>query len=461
MRIPFASHAYQARALPFAAQRMVNYFLEKNEGGGKNDVVAYNAPGTKAFASGLAGAVRGADLMGGVLYIVAGNVLYSVTSAGVATSLGSINTSVGLVGTAVNRATDNELAIVDGTDGWTYDTSNGLVQITDGDFNAADTVAFLDGYFIFNEAGTARIFISNLDAGQVYTATDFAEAEANDDNVVAVFVNQQQLWIFKKTITEVFYNSGNTDFPFERISGAVLERGLAAAFAVAADDNTLFWLGDDRIVYRAAGFTPQRISTHAIEEALRKMSSVSDAYAFFVTISGHKFLHLTFPTGQKTFVYDAATNLWHERESFGSRYWRGVGYVDVYDKHLIGDAFQGRMGELDLDTFAEYGATMQGIITGPAIHDDRKRVSHHRFEIDIESGVGTTTGGTPNLWMDYSNDGGRTWSARKPFRSMGKIGEYRERLHWDRLGMARERVYRVTVADAVKRSILAAHAEMS
>ena len=457
VKIPFATHAYQARALPFSAQRMVNYFLERDEGGGKNDAACYNAPGTKAFATGLAGALRGSRLMGGIVYIVAGNVLYSVTSGGTATSLGSINTYVGLVGMAVNRATNNELCIVDGTEGWTYDTVNGLRQITDANFSAADTVAFLDGYFIFNKKGTPQFFISNLDNGRVYTATDFAEAEASPDDIVTVFVNGQQLWIFKETIIEVYYNSGDTDFPFERISGAVLERGCAAAFAIAEDDNTLFWLGEDRIVYRANGFTPLRISTHAIEAEMEKMSSVSDAYAFFVTMAGHKFLHLTFPTGQKTFVYDAAMKLWHERESFGARYWRGVGYVDAYDKHLIGDAFQGRMGELDMDTFDEYGGTMQGIVAGPVIHDDRRGIRHKRFELDIESGVGTTTGAEPQMWMDYSDDGGHTWSMRKPFRSMGKIGKYRTRLRWTRLGRSRERIYRVTTADAVKRSILAAH----
>lgn len=459
MQIQFAVNSYRARALPLSAQRCINYFAEGAPSDAKSPVVVYNAPGIKAFGSGgLAGAVRGVQVMGGVLYVVAGNTVYSISSSGTATSLGAIDSTSGRVGTAVNRASPQQLIIVDGAAGWTYDTSSGLVKISDGDFVAADTATFQDGYFVLNEAGTSRFFISNLDDGTAYTATDFAEAEGSPDEVVSVYSIHRELWVFGQETIEIYFNSGNSDFPFERINGAYLERGCAAPFTVASDDNTLFWLGDDLIVYRGNGYTPLRVSTHAIEEDIRGMSDVSDAFAFFFTMAGHKFYVLSFPTGQKTYVYDVATGLWHERESLGARYWRANSYAYVYGKHVVGDAFQGKLGELDMDTFQEYGSAMQGILTGPPAHKDRKRIFHRCFEIDIESGVGATTGDTadPQIWLDYSDDGGRTFSLRKPFRSMGKIGEYRTRLRWMRLGQARERIYRLTVADGVKRSVLGA-----
>lgn len=457
----FATQAYQSRALPVSAQRCVNYFAEAQPKDAKTPVAVFNAPGITSFATGLVGAVRGHEVMGGTLFVVAGNTLYEVASDGTATSRGTIDSHIGPVGMAANRASPQELIVVDGTSGWTFDSNNGLVKITDGDFKAADTVTFQDGYFILNEAGTSRFFISNLDDGQTYTATDFADAEGDPDEVVAVASNHRELWVFGEQTTEVFFNSGNADFPFERINGAFLERGCAAAFSVSMDDNTLFWLGDDGIVYRAAGYTPQRISTHAIEEDIRGFSDWSDALGYFFTMAGHKFYVLTFPTGQKTYVYDAATKLWHERETTGQIYWSANTHAYVYGRHIVGDAFQGRLGELDLDTFTEYGETMMGVLTSPPYHQDRKRVFHRRFELDIESGVGTTTGGDPQVWLDYSDDGGRTFSDRKPFRSMGKIGEYRQRLRWLRMGQSRERVYRITVSDAVKRSIIAAHLDVA
>lgn len=458
--IPFALQAYEARSLPFAAQRCVNYFAEPGTAGAKSGAVAYNGAGIKAFADGLAGAVRGREVMGGVLYVLAGSTLYSVTAAGVATSLGMIGTAVGPVSMAVNRADPQELAIADGASGWIYDTSNGLVEIADSDFGTPDTVTFQDGYFIFNESGTSQFFISALNDGTSYSATDFGDAEGSPDAVVAVVSNHRELWIFGTNTTEVWFNSGNADFPFERIAGGYLERGCAAPFSIAADDNTLFWLADDKTICRAAGYAPQIISTPAISDALEQMTDVSDAEAFFYTMSGHKFYVISFPTGRRTFVYDVSTRLWHERESFGARYWRASNYVNVYGRHLVGDAFQGRIGELDQDTFTEFGGVMQGIVTSPPIHKDRFRLFHRRLEIDIESGVGTTSGGDPQMWIDWSDDGGRTWSAQKPLRSMGPIGAYKTRLYINRLGQARERIYRLSVSDAVKRSIISAFVDI-
>lgn len=458
--VQFAVQSYTARALPLAAQRVVNFFAEAAPPDAKSDVVVYNAPGIKTFTTGIAGAVRGAEVMRRVLFVVAGASVYSVASTGVATLLGSINTDGSPVSMAVNRANPPELIIVDGQDGWTFDTTNGLVQITDPDFLASTTVTFQDGFFIVGTVD-GRFALSGLDNGQSWLATDVAQAEGDPDDVVAVFSNHRELWVFGEETIEVYFNSGNLDFPFERIQGAFIERGCAAAFSVAEDDNTLFWLGDDGIVYRAAGYNPTRISTHAIEEAIRGFDDWSDAFAFFITISGHKFYHLTFPAGDTTFVFDAATNLWHERESGDARFWRTAAYAFAYNTHIVGDAFLGQLGELDMDIFTEYGAVMRGTMTGPPAHFDRKRVFHRRFEVDVESGVGLTSGqgSDPLITLDYSDDGGRTYSLRKPPRSLGRIGAYRQRLRWRRLGQARNRIYRLMIEDPVKRTIVAAHLE--
>ena len=340
---------------------------------------------------------------------------------------------------ASNRASPKELCLVDGTDGWIYDTSGGLARIVDADFAAADTVTFQDGYFLFNEAGTSRFFISGIDDGTAYSAADFADAESNSDDIVAVFSNQQQILVFKTSVIEIYYNSGNADFPFERVSGGVIQRGCAAAFSIAEEDNTLFFFADDGTIRRIDGSTPVRVSTHAIEEIIREMPTTADAFAYFITISGHKFYHLTFPTGGRTFVYDVATKLWHERESFGQAYFRASFYIRAYGKDLVGDVFAGRIGELDQDTFTEFGGVMQGILTGTPIHKDRVSVFRQMIEVDIESGVGLSGQESPQMWLDYSSDGGETWSAIKYPKNMGKIGERKERLCFWRLGSDRDR----------------------
>ena len=203
----FAAQSYISRTLDHSAQRCVNWFAEAANQSGKNQILIYNSPGLKAFGpGGLAGSIRGAEAMGGVLYIVAGNTFYSIDSAGAATLIGTINTAISNVSMAVNRASPQQLCFVDGTDGWIFDTSGGLQQIVDGDFLAADTVVFQDGYFIFNEAGTSRWFLSNLDNGLAYTATDFTDAEGSDDNVVAMFSYNLEVWAFGEKTIEVYYN---------------------------------------------------------------------------------------------------------------------------------------------------------------------------------------------------------------------------------------------------------------
>lgn len=468
MEVQWAINSYQARALPLSAQQLVNFYAEAAPKDAKSPVVIYGTPGIKSFADTVGdGPIRGTKKMDGVLYAVSGCTLYSVDSTGTATALGSIAVGASRtppnctdkVSMSHNAASTPQLVIVDGTNGWIYTTTDGLVEITDGDFFPADVVDFQDQYFLFNRAGTGQFFLSNLNDGTVYTATDIATAEGDPDNLLAVISNRREVWLFGAETIEIFWNSGNADFPFVRFEGGFIERGCGAAFSIAEDDNSIFWLGEDRVFYRADGFQPQRISQHGIEEALREYVIISDACAFIYTMAGHKFYVCTFPAEGATWVYDITTKLWHERHSFGMGRWRVSTYVEVYGKHLVGDFEDGKIGELDLDTYQEYGVTMQGQATGPAVDKDRKRIFHRRFELDIEAGTGLTTGqgSDPQVWLDWSDDGGHTWSARKPFRSMGKIGAYMQRLRWLSLGSARQRIYRLTVSDPVKRSIIAAH----
>ena len=459
-QIQWAVQSYRARALPLSAQRIVNLYAEQAPKDAKSPVVLYGTPGIKSFADSVGnGPIRGAHNFDGTLFAVSGSELYEVDSLGVATNRGTINTTTGPVSMSHNQASTKQLIIVDGTDGWIYTASGGLVQITDGDFFASDVVDFQDQYFILNRAGTGQFFISNLNDGTAYLATDIATAEGDPDNLISLISNRRELWLYGASTIEVWYNSGDADFPFQRFEGGTIERGCAAAFSVAEDDNALFWLAEDRIFYRADGYLPQRISQHGIEEALRKYTIVSDACAFIYTMGGHKFYVCTFPAEDVTWVYDITTGLWHERQSVDIGRWRVSAYVSVYGKHLVGDFVNGRIGELDLDTYQEWGATMQGQATGPVVYADRQRIFHNRFEIDIEAGTGLTSGqgSDPQVWLDYSDDGGHTFSARKTFRSMGKIGAYGQRLRWLRLGQSRQRIYRLTVSDPVKRSFIAAH----
>jgi hypothetical protein len=173
------------------------------------------------------------------------------------------------------------------------------------------------------------------------------------------------------------------------------------------EDNTVFFLGDDGMFYRLSGFVPERMSNHAVEQIWQRYPTMTDCKAMVYTVFGHKMVTLTFPSGHATWVLDLATKRWHERESWdGSSAdasigrWRGNCAIYAYDRILIGDSLSGRVDQLSVNSYVDFGNPMRGMLVGPPIHSDRKRVFLNRFEIEVESGVGLggSSGGTDETY---------------------------------------------------------------
>lgn len=466
MIIPFATQSYKSQSLPISAQRVVNCYAEREPQDAKTPVAVIELPGLINFATCGSGPIRGMRVMGGLLYVVSGGTLYSVTSAGVATSLGG---TVGGSGFVLMIDNGTQVLILNGVNGYIYSVVGGFQVITDPDFNPSTSAAFFDNYFVLSWDGTNKFFLSASLDGTTYPSLDFASAEVAPDNVVAVVNQQENLLIFGQQTIETWYDAGTVNFPFQRIDGATIERGCAAALSPVKEDNSVFFLGDDLVYYRLDGTTPRRVSTHALEAAWRGYSVVSDAYSYSYTWEGHKFIVLTFPTGNATFVFDISTGLWHERESwdmndnsFGR--WRGSCVANIFNKILVGDAFSGQIGYHDPNTFIEFGNTMRALMVGPSLNQDRKRLFFYDFELDMETGVGNTVdpGSNPQVMMDWSDDSGRTFSVPQAWRALGAIGQYKQRVRWaGQLGQSRDRRFRVQISDPVPRRVIAARIDIA
>jgi hypothetical protein len=126
--------------------------------------------------------------------------------------------------------------------------------------------------------------------------------------------------------------------------------------------------------------------------------------------------------------------------------------------HIVDDFETGDLYALDLDYFQDGTDPMPSIraaayISGP----DYNWIIHNRLQVDFEPGVGLVDGqgSAPLVLLDWSDDGGKTWSNQHR-GSLGKTGEYLTRIFWTRLGRARARTYRVTISDPVKRVIMGA-----
>lgn len=463
MRIPLAINSYQSRSLTLSAQRLVNLYPEVSPPDAKMPLVLFGTPGLKLFATCGSGPIRAMHNFSGTLCAVSDDDFYTITSAGTETNQGT----VGSVTSSDVYMADNgsQLMIVAGpaTDEAYMWNGAALASIVDVDYPGAETVAFIDGYHVITKPDTDEFYWSALRDCTSWDGADYATAEGDPDDLVGLFVDHREIWLFGKETTEIWYNDGS---PFSRVSGAFIERGCAAKGTVAKADNSVFWLGDDGIVYRADGYAPLRISTHAIEYALGTSADLSIARAFTYAQEGHTFYVLTV-SDVGTFVFDAATALWHERDSRNATdgeslgRWRADCGVFCYDKVLVGDYANGNIYELDLDTYTDNTTEITRVATSAPIHAQGKVASMSQLEIEIESGVGLTTGdgSDPQAVLDWSDDGGKTWS-NELWTDMGAIGAYGQRAMWRKLGAFRQRVLRVTISDPVKVAIIAANAEV-
>jgi len=473
MKTPILGQSYVARSPNAADSLMVNLFPEVTQEG-KEPGWLQRAPGLRLLATIGTGPIRGvwafaSDAL--VAFVVSGSQLYKIDTSYNATLLGAVS------GTGPVSMADNgtQLFVACNPDGYIYNNAtNVFAQITDPDFPGANIVGYLDGYFVFTEPNSQRVWVTSLLDGTSVDPLDFASAEGSPDGLVSLIVDHREVWLYGNNSVEVWYNSGASDFPLQRIQGAFNEIGCAATFSVAKMDNGLFWLGSDArgrgIVYRANGYNGQRISTHAVEWQIQSYGDISNAIAYTYQQDGHSFYVLTFPSAGKTWVYDVATQAWHERASGDDNQYRHRSNCQMTfaNEIIVGDFENGNLYAFDLTVYSDNGAIQKWLRSWRALppgQNTLKRTTHHSLQLDCESGVGLITGqgSNPQVMLRWSDDGGNTWSSEH-WSSMGGIGEYNRRVFWRRLGMTlklRDRVYEISGTDPVKIAIMGAELIMS
>ena len=467
MKTPILGSAYVARSVNAADNRMVNLFPEIVPEGGKEPAFLQRAPGLTRLATIGVGPIRGEWTFGDYAYVVSGPTLFQVDSNWNAVAKGTV------AGTGQVSMADNgtQLFVAANPQGYIYNVSTDVFQqITDPDFPGAVTVGYLDGYFVFNEPNSQKIWVTQLLDGTSVDPLDFASAEGNPDNVVAIFVDHREVWVYGTNSAEVWYNAGLLDFPLARIQGAYNELGCAAPYSIAKMDNQIYWLGKDArgqgMVFRAAGYMGQRISTHAIEWQLQEYPDLSDAVGYTYQQDGHSFYVLNFPTANTTWVFDVATGAWHERASFeNGQFNRHRGNCQMFfnSTNVVGDYENGKIYKFDLEVYSDDGQPQKWLRSWRALPtgaNNLARTTHHAMQLDCETGVGLNVGqgSDPQVMLRWSDDGGHTWS-NEHWKTMGKIGRYDYRTIWRRLGMTmkiRDRVYEVSGTDPVRIYIMGA-----
>jgi hypothetical protein len=490
MQTPILGSAYVARSVNAADNKLINLFPEAIQDGGKTAGFFTRCPGLRTLATVGTGPIRGLWSFGGLGYVVSGTELYTLNTDWTYALIGTVAGS-GPVSIADNGT---QMFIAANGPGYIYNASTAeFAMITDVDFHGAVTVGYLDGYFVFNEPNSQRVWVTSLLDGTSIDPLEFASAEGNPDNLIALMVDHREVWMFGVNSIEVWYDAGGADFPLQRIQGAFNELGCAAPYSIAKLDNALFWLGSDArgkgIVYKTQGYAGVRISTHAIEYAIQNYSTITDALSYTYQQEGHAFYVLIFPTAGKTWVYDVSIQAWHERAGFVDGQFtrhRSNCQMAFNGQLVVGDYADGRVYAFDLDVYQDkWLRSWRALPTGK---NNLKRTTHHALQLDCEVGltlaasdytqlietqgadllttqypmyIETEDGrmtNQPQVMLRWSDDGGHTWS-NEHWASMGTTGETGKRVIWRRLGMTlklRDRVYEVSGTDPVKVAIMGA-----
>jgi hypothetical protein len=334
-----------------------------------------------------------------------------------------------------------------------------------------------DGIGVFPQQGSTRWYITGINDFSSINALDFAVINSRLGFIQGILSVREELWIFGNHGSRIWYDTGNADFPFEPRTSLLLNFGCAAPHTISkAGNNNILWLSKNHenqlVVVMCAGYNPQVISTEPMNNDFKTYSVVDDAFAFTYQEKGHLMYVLTFPTADKTWVYDLKEKAWHERKSryvdtvpkvpeYREGRWRANCYAEFFGMNLVGDFESGKIYKMVEDSYEEDGVMMISERTTQHLAHDENRITIEWLQLLFEGGVGLVSGqgSDPTVMLSVSKDGGYTWNG-EIWKSLGALGEKQARAKFNRLGYSRTWTLRIRVSDPVYRKLISCPFEM-
>jgi hypothetical protein len=443
------------------SQRRLNCYFEVIPGGEKGvNIFVRGTPGLKYFITLPTFPITGFLAYNNVLYVVAGNVFYSVSGGGAVTALGTMaNYSANKVALATNG---KQILISNGTNGYIYTFSGStFALISDVNYTqTANSNCFLNGFFIVNEPGSAnpgQFQISNVYDGTVWPALQFATAESSPDVLLALDALHGELILWGGNHIEYWQDNGGSPFPFQQLVGTAQDWGLAAVNSRAHFNNTIAFLGLNQQgqvqVMQLNGYQPQRMSDNNIEHIINGFTVVSDAISFAYNTDGHPMYQITFPSANRSFLYEGLTNLWSEVQTGvtanPARHMAQLS-ASFNNESYVSDSTSGQIYFFDINTFTDNGAPIRREVETNHIEMQGNRFTIGELWLDFQVGQGLQSGQgmNPQIMLSISKDNGETFHNER-WVSLGAVGQYRNRVIWRRFGQARDFVFKFTMTDPV------------
>ncbi|WP_436872666.1 packaged DNA stabilization protein [Acinetobacter haemolyticus] len=395
IKLPLVGPAYKLNAQSMSCQNCINWYPQTIEYPNGSRVAALMpTPGLKKIFQGDSASVRCLHVLSnGALLAVIGKKLYHSKAnrfdpqyVGDVSGLGTV------------KAADNGIVaiIVNGTYSYSLDMKTLEFKRLSGSTIPRSThVLFLDGRFVVNKANTGQFYWSDLYSNK-FDALSYATAESSPDKITALVTFNRELWIFGAQTVERYYSSGSQTSPYARLSGGAMAFGCTAPDSIVALATGVIWLslsefGGHQIVMSGGG-VPERISTHAIEEEIASYIKTSDAIAYAYQQEGHVFYVISFPSASTTFCFDVSTGLWHQR-SYASQQGlherhRSQHHAFFNGIHIVGDYKNGKLYQLDKQTYTDDGDLILRERTAQAVITDGKLTRFNNLEIVCEVGFG-------------------------------------------------------------------------
>ncbi len=341
------------------------------------------------------------------------------------------------------------------------------IQLTiDDAFFPPITPFYLDGYGIYIKSNVKRIYISSNEDFSAIDALDFASPNAFPDNVVCGDVINAEIYFICQFTTEIWYDAGTSPFPLLRRPNILFNWGTSAPYSLAtASNNCMFWLAQNKnggkVVVMLQNYQIQIISDKALNDKLQEYTYVDDAIGMIVEWTGKIFYFLTIPSADVTWVFDFDSASWRQRSSvrylspaMSQDYVEGryMASCHIYhnNQHYIGDYQSGKIYRLSSTNYMDGTNPMINEAISAPVHIKQNRLSILSLQPIFEPATALPTGqgSDPLVCLQYSPDGGYTWS-KEMYATMGKIGEYAGRCKFNKVGYGRNIVFKIRNSDPV------------
>lgn len=470
-RLPLLGKAYYEKSVIANAFETENLYAEINDNAAPCPKTYYPTPGTTLVSTPNTAAKARCTYRTsiGTAYVVIGPTVYFLATNGALVFVGSIPDRASQVIMA-----DNGLVavLVDGTsDGWAIDlATNAFGAIIDPSFYGGDFVVYLDTFFVFNRPDTNQFYISLsqvdyalLTAGTSFDPLDIAAKSGSADPIVLILTIHKELWLIGELTTEVWIGTGAADFYFQLVQGAYIEHGCIAQYSGANQDTLGFWLMQDRqgknIIVQSAGYDVSEISTPFLVNEFNGYETTADAIGGCFQIGGHAFYWIAFPQANKTWLYSLKSKEWFKwswlNTDDGTRNRHRINCCMFFNnQNIIGDWENGKIYSLSLSVYTDNAIPIVRVKTfAHLVGPEYERITYNSFDADIEVGTqDPVLDTTPQMFLSWSDNRGVSFDFAVG-QSMGKGGEYLTTVSWNRLGMARDRIFKLQWSEPIKTAL--------